>query len=80
MTGTAGEQEPDGNAAEAEPDRRLLELLVCPQTKSRLIYKRDTRELLSPKAGVAYPILNGVPILTGDAARPLRDDEYPRGD
>ncbi len=56
-------------------DPRLLEVLVCPLTKGTLVYNAETQELLSRKAALAYPIRNGVPLMTADAARPLTDDE-----
>lgn len=56
-------------------DPRLLEVLVCPLTKSTLVYDAQRQELLSRKAGLAYPIRNGVPLMTADAARTLSDDE-----
>ncbi len=58
-----------------EPDPKLLELLVCPVTKGPLTYDRAARELISPQANLAFPIRNGVPLMTVDAARPL--DETP---
>lgn len=61
--------------AAARLDRRLLEVLVCPLTKSTLVYDADKQELFSRKAGLAYPIRNGVPLMTADAARALTDDE-----
>lgn len=54
-------------------DPKLLELLVCPLTKTRLIYDASTRELISKAAGLAFPIRNGVPLMIEDAARPLTD-------
>ena len=54
-------------------DPRLLELLVCPLTKTRLIYNASARELISKAAGLAFPIRNGVPLMIEDAARPLTD-------
>ena len=56
-------------------DRRLLELLVCPLTKATLDYDLKKQELISRRAGLAYPIRNGVPLLTAEAARHLSDDE-----
>ena len=50
-------------------DPKLLEILVCPLTKTPLIYNRETQELLSEQAGLAYPIRNGVPIMLVDEAR-----------
>jgi uncharacterized protein YbaR (Trm112 family) len=56
-------------------DPKLLELLVCPLTKTRLIYDAAARELISTAAGLAFPIRNGVPLMIEDAARPLTDDD-----
>ncbi len=47
----------------ARPDPKMLELLVCPVTKGRLIYDRDRNELVSEKAKLAFPIRDGVPIM-----------------
>jgi len=58
-----------------EPDPKLLEILVCPLTKSTLIYDRDKQELVSRLAGLAYPIRNGIPIMLADEARELTDAE-----
>jgi uncharacterized protein YbaR (Trm112 family) len=54
-------------------DPKLLELLVCPLTKTRLIYDASARELISKAAGLAFPVRNGVPLMIEDAARPLTD-------
>lgn len=58
-----------------EIDPRLLEILVCPQTKGPLVYDRANKELLSKKARLAFPIRDGVPIMLIDEARALGDDE-----
>ncbi len=52
-------------------DTRLLEILVCPLTKGPLTYDRERGELVSPKAGLAYPIRDGIPIMLADEARQL---------
>lgn len=52
-------------------DPKLLELLVCPLTKTRLTLDRDTNELISEKARLAYPIRDGVPIMLVSEARKL---------
>ena len=56
-------------------DTRLLELLVCPVTKGPLEYKRETKELISRSARLAYPVRDGIPILLENEARPLTDEE-----
>ena len=54
-------------------DPKLLELLVCPLTKGTLEYDRAKQELISRKAGLAYPIRDGIPIMLADEARRLED-------
>jgi uncharacterized protein YbaR (Trm112 family) len=56
-------------------DTRLLELLVCPVTKGPLTYQRETQELISRSARLAYPVRDGIPVLLENEARPLSDDE-----
>ena len=58
-----------------ETDPKLLEILVCPLTKTRLVYDRERQELISKPAGLAYPIRDGVPVMLADAARTLSDEE-----
>jgi uncharacterized protein YbaR (Trm112 family) len=50
-------------------DPRLLEILVCPLTKTPLRYDAEKQELISDKAGLAFPIREGVPIMLTDEAR-----------
>lgn len=70
-------QGPSGDAVAASVDPRLLELLVCPLTKTRLEYDAARQELVSRAAGLAFPIRSGVPLLIAEAARPL-DDAAPK--
>ncbi len=56
-------------------DPRLLEILVCPLTKIPLRYDREKQELISDRAGLAYPIRDGIPIMLVDEARKLEDSE-----
>jgi uncharacterized protein YbaR (Trm112 family) len=50
---------------------RLLPILVCPATRTKLRWDRETNELVSDDAGLAYPIRNGTPVLLIEAARRL---------
>ena len=54
-------------------DPKLLELLVCPLTKSTLEYDAERQELISRQAHLAYPIRDGIPIMLPDEARRLDD-------
>lgn len=50
-------------------DKRLLDILVCPVTKGKLIKQGD--ELWSRQAAVAYPIRDGIPVMLEEEARSL---------
>jgi uncharacterized protein YbaR (Trm112 family) len=52
-------------------DPKLLEILVCPLTKGPLRYDAAAQELISDRAGLAYPIRDGIPIMLTDEARAL---------
>jgi uncharacterized protein YbaR (Trm112 family) len=54
-------------------DPKLLEILVCPLTKTTLEYDAERQELISRAAKLAYPIRDGIPIMLPDEARPLED-------
>ena len=55
----------------AAVDPKLLEILVCPLTKSPLRYDAARQELISDKARLAYPIRDGIPIMLVEEARSL---------
>jgi len=59
----------------ASVDPKLLEILVCPLTKSTLEYDREKQELISRAAKLAYPIRDGIPIMLPDEARKLDESE-----
>lgn len=50
---------------------RLLEILVCPVTKTSLDYDVQRQELVSRAAKLAYPIRDGIPIMLPEEARPI---------
>ena len=52
-------------------DPKLLEILVCPLTKSPLRYDNKAQELISEQAKLAYPIRDGIPIMLVDESREL---------
>lgn len=59
----------------SEPDPKLLEVLVCPQTRGPLRYDKARQEMVSERARLAYPVRDGVPIMLIDEARDLGPDE-----
>jgi uncharacterized protein YbaR (Trm112 family) len=54
-------------------DPRLLEILICPVTRTALEYDRAAGELISRAAGLAYPIRDGIPIMLPEEARVLAE-------
>jgi uncharacterized protein YbaR (Trm112 family) len=63
----------DTDASDIDP--RLLEVLVCPLTRSALHYDRARQELISQQARKAFPVRSGVPIMLVEEARDLSDNE-----
>ncbi len=55
------------------PDPKLLELLVCPMTKTSLNYDKKSQELISRAAKLAFPIRDGIPVMIVSEARVLED-------
>ncbi len=70
---TEKEQKTDVSAAPTRIDPRLLEILVCPLTKTTLEYDAARQELISRTAKRAYPIRDGIPIMLPEEARILED-------
>lgn len=66
----------EGDALEV--DRKTLEMLVCPLTKTRLSLSVDRTELISVAARLAFPIRRGVPMLSLDEAREIDPAELER--
>jgi uncharacterized protein YbaR (Trm112 family) len=56
-------------------DPRLLEVLVCPVTRTPLVYDRAKGELVSKAARLAYPVRDGVPVMLPEEARQLGEGE-----
>ena len=50
-------------------DKRLLDILVCPVTKGKLVARGD--ELWSRQAALAYPVRDGIPVMLESEARAL---------
>ena len=56
-------------------DPLLLEVLVCPVTRTPLRYDEAAQELVSEAAGLAYRIRDGVPVMLPEEARRLAETE-----
>ena len=61
----------DADASKLRIDPRLIEILVCPLTRTTLSYDKEKQELISKAAKLAYPIRDGIPIMLTYEARQL---------
>jgi uncharacterized protein YbaR (Trm112 family) len=59
-------------------DKKLLEILVCPVCKGKLIYVAETKELICKADRLAYPIRDEIPVMLEEEARKLSLEEYDR--
>ncbi len=71
MTDNLESTKPSAKGGDVDP--KLLEILVCPLTKTPLRYDREKGELISDKAKLAFPIRDGIPIMLEAEARVLDD-------
>lgn len=65
-------------ASDHKVDPKLLEVLVCPLTKTNLEYDAAAQELISRAAGLAFPIREGIPRMRLEDARHLDEGPRPR--
>lgn len=56
-------------------DPRLLEILVCPLCKGKLVYRKDAGELVCNPDRLAFPVKEGIPVMLEEEARKLPADE-----
>ncbi len=56
-------------------DKKLLDILVCPVCKGKLVYKKEQKELICKADRLAFPIEDGIPVMLEDEARKLEADE-----
>lgn len=56
-------------------DIKLLEILVCPICKGKLIYHQPKAELICSFDRLAYPIRNDIPVMLEQEARLLSVEE-----
>ncbi len=57
-------------------DRKLLDILVCPVCKGKLIYDAEAQELICKADRLAYPIRDDIPVMLEEEARKLSLEEY----
>lgn len=60
-------------------DTKLLDILVCPVCKSKLVYHKSEQELICRADRLAFPIRDGIPVMLEEQARSLAGDEEIKG-
>jgi uncharacterized protein YbaR (Trm112 family) len=56
-------------------DKKLLDILVCPLCKGKLVYHKKAGELICPVDRMAFPVRDDIPVMLEDEARKLPADE-----
>ena len=56
-------------------NKKLLEILVSPISKTPLVYQKEQNELWAKADKLAFPIRNGILIMLVEEARPLSLEE-----
>lgn len=56
-------------------DKKLLDILVCPVCKGKLVYKKPEQELICKGCRLAYPVRDDIPVMLEQEARQLGADE-----
>ena len=56
-------------------DPKLLEILVCPICKGKLVYRKEAGELVCKADRLAFPVKDGIPVMIEDEARKLPPEE-----
>ena len=52
-------------------DQKLLDILICPVSKSPIEYDKENNELISEESGLAYPVRDGIPVMLPEEARKI---------
>ena len=59
-------------------DPKLLEILVCPLCKGKLVYRKEAQggpELVCKADRLGYPVKDGIPVMLEEEARKLPPEE-----
>ena len=56
-------------------DGKLLDILVCPLCKGKLIYRKIEGELICKACRLAFPVRDGIPVMLESEARAIPADE-----
>lgn len=60
-------------------DKKLLDILVCPICKGKLVHRGQPAELICKVDRIAFPVRDGIPVMLEQEARQLPADEEVEG-
>ncbi len=60
-------------------DKKLLEILVCPACKGKLVYQKAKSELWCRAEKLGFPIRNDIPVMLIEEVRQLSLEELDNG-
>lgn len=72
MTKTKKKKTEQNETNKGSANKKLLETLVCPITGGPLEYNEKKQELISHKAKLCFPIIDGIPIMLESEATPVQ--------
>ena len=52
-------------------NKKLLDTIVCPLSKEKLIYDEKNNRLIAKNSKLSYPIKRGIPIMIIDEAKKI---------
>ena len=55
--------------------KKLLDILVCPLCKGKLIYRKAEKELVCRADKLAFPIRDGIPVMLAEEGRSISLEE-----
>ncbi len=55
--------------------KELLEILACPKCKQDIELSKDEKWLICKKCNLKYPIVDDIPVMLVDEAKPLEENE-----
>ena len=55
-------------------DTKQIDLLACPECNGQLTYDKAEQELICDNCQLAFPVLDGIPLMLVEEARKLTDE------
>ena len=56
-------------------NKDLLDILICPKSGGALEYNEKNKELICKESNLAYPVIDGIPIMLVEKAREVNEGE-----